>query len=791
MTQPEVSLSLPRLAERAAFAPLRLTHREAHTYCRLFVLGDNKLQRNGLVWAFGLLVGSLNAGLARADCAPLALGLVIDPARIICDGLDEDGFAYNLPDVTVEILGTVRSPSSTGTGLFLSGANNLVINSGDVVGPGTGIDAANSVTITNGAGALISGDAGPAISAAISGEIDNFGTIRSLTGIAIEAATNLNVGNFGGTILTFGAEDGISAGISATIQNDQAGVISSLSGVTIRAGSGLSFTNTGSTVTNLSTGGAISADDGANIINLGGEILSAADTAIAVTTNGTISNAAGSLISSTEGAAITAQSGVEITNTASTIESLNSEPTIRAGISATIRNQPDGRISSLAGTTIGANALLDLRNGPLATISNTLGKAVDAGLSATVRNSGTISGRLGGVELNASSSLFNDLGGRINSEFGPTVLGNGTVRIHNSANALIHNTGDGASVELRTPDKAELINRGEVRSARGPTVEIGSGGDALIDNGFGAEIRSDADGSIVTRAAETTIENEGDIRADATAIHQTGGARVDLFNRATGRIESTSGAAVDVRDGRYVNETRGVISGYSEGLVASAGRLENSGRIEARDTRDGVGVRVGAGAEDMEIINDGEIVGVTGALLSDANSGRHLVDNAGRIEGTGGTAIAFGSAHDRSTLQLRGESEIFGDVLFGASDDFLDIFDIASGSLITDGLFDGGAGIDTLSFASSYLASDFTSFDFVDELSVGITVTAEDGQSLYGLFRNFDTFLIGGTERSYSELHETFSAPVAPVPIPAALPMLLAGLGALGWAARRRRGLAV
>jgi hypothetical protein len=267
------------------------------------------MQKYCLFMAFGLLLGSFNADVVRADCAPLKPGMTTDPTRIICSGTDEDGFAYNLPDVTVEVLGTVRSPSSTGTALFLSGANNLVINSGGVVGPGSGIDAANSVTITNEADALISGDAGPAISAAISGQIGNLGTIQSLNGVAVQAATNLNVDNFGGTILSFGAGDGISAGISATIRNDQAGVIRSLNGVTIRAGSGLSFTNTGSTVTNLSTGGAISADDGANIINSGGEILSAADTAIAVTTNGTISNAAGSRISSTEGSAITAQSG--------------------------------------------------------------------------------------------------------------------------------------------------------------------------------------------------------------------------------------------------------------------------------------------------------------------------------------------------------------------------------------------------------------------------------------------------------------------------------------------------
>jgi hypothetical protein len=701
--------------------------------------------------------------------------------------VDEDGFAYNVPSVTVEIFGTVRSPSSSESAVSLTGANNAVDNSGLIVGPGNGIVAPNAVTVENRSLGQISAGTGVAISAALSGRIVNLGLIDSLAGTAIEAGIALDLENVAGRIGSLGSEDTILAGNSATVLNSQAGAITSLNGAALRAGLDLTFSNTAATVSSLGTGSAIVAGEGADITNTTGEILSTVGTAVAVTTNATISNGVGARIASTDGSAVNALTGLDLTNADATIAAQGDGTAVDAGISATIRNQPGGTISALRGTAIVADALLELTNGPRAEISSDLGLAVDAGTGAIVRNVGSIDGGVGGVELGSGSTLDNALGGTIETRSGAAVLGTDSVRIENGSGAVIRNLGAGSAVELRDPDMAELINRGELHSADGSAVVIGAGREALIDNEREGEIRAERGSAIVTRAVRTSIDNAGDILADETAIDQVDGDRLDVINRAGGRIESILGAAVDLRDGRIVNESRARISGERAGLSAEAGRLENGGRIEARDRRDGAGVEVGAGAEDMEIENGGEIVGATGIRFSDGNTGRQSIKNTGRIEGTAGAAILFGAADDGANLQLSGESEIFGDVLFGGSDDALDIFDISSGSLIAGGLFDGGAGTDTLSFAASYAASDFTAFDFLDAWSVGITVTAEDGQSLYGLFRNFETFLIGGTERSYAELRDAFTPAVAPVPVPAALPMMLAALGGLGWAARRRR----
>jgi hypothetical protein len=115
--------------------------------------------------------------------------------------------------------------------------------------------------------------------------------------------------------------------------------------------------------------------------------------------------------------------------------------------------------------------------------------------------------------------------------------------------------------------------------------------------------------------------------------------------------------------------------------------------------------------------------------LSGGHSGRESVEDTGRIEGTGGTAVGFGAARDRARRQRGGESEIFGDVLFGGSDDARHVFDIFSGPRVAGGPFDGGAGTDTPGVAASHAAPEFTAFDGFDTGRARLTVTAEGGQS--------------------------------------------------------------
>jgi hypothetical protein len=82
---------------------------------------------------------------------------------------------------------------------------------------------------------------------------------------------------------------------------------------------------------------------------------------------------------------------------------------------------------------------------------------------------------------------------------------------------------------------------------------------------------------------------------------------------------------------------------------------------------------------------------------------------------------------------------------------------------------------------------------FLDTLGVTrfLTSSKEDGSLTAGVFIAFrDSFVVRGTSTFGAATRGDFPHPVAPVPVPGALPLLLAGLGGLALAARRRRAAA-
>ena len=186
-----------------------------------------------------------------------------------------------------------------------------------------------------------------------------------------------------------------------------------------------------------------------------------------------------------------------------------------------------------------------------------------------------------------------------------------------------------------------------------------------------------------------------------------------------------------------------------------------------------------APAPSLMIENLGTIVGGVGINHDLASVAVQTIVNEGTIEGTQGTAILFAPGQGASTLTLRGESRIIGDVLFGGASDTLIVEDITSGLLINS-VFDGGLGDDLV---------DFTGFELGDVLLTAlmgdilrVDLEAGNGDRLMGEFRGFETFrFAGGPELTQSELSQ-----VAPIPLPGTLPLILAGLGGLA-ALRRRR----
>jgi len=134
-----------------------------------------------------------------------------------------------------------------------------------------------------------------------------------------------------------------------------------------------------------------------------------------------------------------------------------------------------------------------------------------------------------------------------------------------------------------------------------------------------------------------------------------------------------------------------------------------------------------------------------------------------------------------SSLLLSGDSQIYGDVIFGGGDDQLTVDGLTSG-LLSDGVFDGGAGSNSVLFSDFDLA-DLLSFDVTDDL-IGLSLGLMNNGLLSGQFRNFDTWFFadeGGF--STEELANRFSASV---PAPSTAPLLALGLAGL-WACRTRR----
>jgi hypothetical protein len=211
---------------------------------------------------------------------------------------------------------------------------------------------------------------------------------------------------------------------------------------------------------------------------------------------------------------------------------------------------------------------------------------------------------------------------------------------------------------------------------------------------------------------------------------------------------------------RGLEEGAGVVLCHRDGVAAGAGVFERHG---------------GEGVE-------------AGVLISGAagRTGGIEVHNSGTLEGTDTAAIDFALSMAGSLVKLSGGSTVIGSVLMTDNDDVVKIEALTSGVLlsnITDSMiavFDGRGGNDTVHLGA-YTLADILSFAVSGNAAVLSLATAAG--SVTGTFVNFEFWKVGGTTYTTAEL-----AALAPIPVPAGLPLLGAGLGAL-WVLRRRRAV--
>ena len=387
------------------------------------------------------------------------------------------------------------------------------------------------------------------------------------------------------------------------------------------------------------------------------------------------------------------------------------------------------------------------------------------GVNLTIDNSGTIRGGDRGIRLQDDADNFT----LINRETGKIFAENQAVRLDNDF-AL---------------ENANITNHGLIQSTDGRAIQSRGPGGTVINHGtlLGGE-------EVIEAREDFTLENHGTIAlnglswdSDTKTWTNTGATDdEDGVQFASGEANNY-GVIIGSDDGIDIDE--GKVHNHATGVIVSTGSLsdplEGGNGIDVDSLLEpSVGEVREAGP--LTIINEGYIEGVMAIGTDGASTSEITIENSGTLVGRSGKAIELSPTQGNSSLLLTGNSEIFGDVIFGAGDDKL-VVDGLTSDMLSTGIFDGGLGENSV-FFNDFSLSDILSFDMTDALiymSFGI-----GGDELFsGKFTNFSLWTFG-TDGTFSTeaLASQFMNPSA-VPLPAALPLFAFGLFGL-WAGRAR-----
>ncbi len=365
----------------------------------------------------------------------------------------------------------------------------------------------------------------------------------------------------------------------------------------------------------------------------------------------------------------------------------------------------------------------------------------------SVVNSGTIIGGDRGIHQTAGSqgfSLVNTADGVIRSR-------RQAVRTDSDAFGIL-----GTSV----------VNFGLIESQNGRAVQARGTGSSVINHGtmIGGE-------EVIEGRVDFTLMNYGTIRIGDPATTRD----EDGVQFSSGEAHNW-GTILATDDGIDIDE--GYVHNYATGVIRSDG-FENgrdSGGIDADAFFQIEGNDAARPAGALTIVNEGLIEGPRAITSDIERTGAMHITNSGTLIGDG-IAIDMAPGMTDSSLSILGESRIVGDVIFGGGDDLLTIGALTSGTFI-EGIFDGGAGENTVVLAG-YALSAIKAFDLLGD-TVSLTLATLSG-NVSASFANFGFWEVEGRRYSAADLAE-----VAPIPLPAALPLLLTALLGLGILRRRR-----
>ena len=353
-----------------------------------------------------------------------------------------------------------------------------VTNSGSITGTGgNGIGAGTNATVTNNAGATITGVRG--ISAATGfANVTNSGSITGTGGDGIAARTNATVTNNAGATITGTSNDGIFAGASATVTNYAAASITG-GQYGIRANTGFANVANSGSITGTS-GDGILAFTNATVTNNAGATITGVSGIYAiagfadVTNSGHITGTSGNGIFASTNATVTNDAGASIAGGFSGISA-------RFGFahvvnSGSIEGAIDAGVVAITNATVTNNAGASIAGG-------LYGIRATAGGSSSVFNAGTITGFTNtGIAAGTSATVTNAFGASIAggqygiraSAGGSSVFNAGTI---SGGTAAIQFGGAGNTLTLA---QGSVIS-GNVLGTGSDTFQLGGTGAATFD----------------------------------------------------------------------------------------------------------------------------------------------------------------------------------------------------------------------------------------------------------------------------------------------------------------------